>query len=84
MFKLVLIGGPIWYWHPNALTTSFIKSSDLHGKDVVLFGGNKAIAMMIGGASMLLAAIFLKRVYEPSVAELKAGRTIKEPQTAST
>jgi len=36
-YKLVLIGGPIWYWHPNALTTSFIKSSDLHGKDVVLF-----------------------------------------------
>ena len=36
-YRLVLIGGPVWYWHPNALTTSFIKTSDLRGKDVVLF-----------------------------------------------
>ncbi|MFH0798776.1 MAG: MFS transporter [Pseudomonadota bacterium] len=59
-----------------------IVCSLLAGPVVVLFGGNKAIAMVIGGASMLLAAIFLKRVYEPSVSDLRAGKTIKEPQAA--
>jgi flavodoxin len=36
-YKLVLVGGPVWYWHPNAVTNSFIQSHDFTGKDVVLF-----------------------------------------------
>ena len=27
-YKLVLVGGPVWYWHPNAVTNSFIQSHD--------------------------------------------------------
>lgn len=37
-------------------------------------GGDKATAMIFGAASMFLAALALKRVYEPSVKELKEGR----------
>ena len=36
-YKLVLVGGPIWYWHPNAITNSFLQATDFTGKDVVLF-----------------------------------------------
>jgi len=36
-YRLVLVGGPIWQWHPNAVTASFIQASDFTGKDVVLF-----------------------------------------------
>ncbi|HEY3352942.1 MAG TPA: hypothetical protein VGQ83_06815 [Polyangia bacterium] len=44
-YRLVLIGGPIWYWRPNALTTSFIDAADLRGRDVVLFHTNEGGAM---------------------------------------
>jgi len=36
-YDLVLIGGPIWYWRPSALTGSILRRSDLRGKRVVLF-----------------------------------------------
>jgi len=36
-YQLVLIGGPVWYWRPNAVTSSFLRGADLTGKDVVLF-----------------------------------------------
>jgi hypothetical protein len=36
-YELVLIGGPIWFWKPNALTSSFLRHADLRGKGVVLF-----------------------------------------------
>ncbi len=36
-YRLVLVGGPVWYWKPNALTWSFLETHDLTGKDVVLF-----------------------------------------------
>lgn len=36
-YRLVLIGGPIWYWRPNALSRSFVETHELTGRDVVLF-----------------------------------------------
>jgi maltose/moltooligosaccharide transporter len=44
------------------------------GPIVAASGGNKAVAMLFGALSMLLAALALKRVYEPSVKEVKEGR----------
>lgn len=39
------------------------------GPVVSWMGGNKAIALVLGGISMLLAAIFIQRVYEPNVTQ---------------
>lgn len=36
-YRLVLVGGPLWYWRPNAVSGSFLRASDLRGKRVVLF-----------------------------------------------
>lgn len=40
-YRLVVVGGPIWMWKPNAVTASFIRSNDFSGKDVVLFFTNQ-------------------------------------------
>lgn len=53
------------------------------GPIVAWGGGNKAIALALGGVSMLLAALFLKRVYEPHVAELRAGRVPQRAEVVS-
>ncbi|MBI2571042.1 MAG: hypothetical protein HYV63_28895 [Candidatus Schekmanbacteria bacterium] len=36
-YSLVLVGSPIWYWHPSAFIYSFCRNLDLSGKRVVLF-----------------------------------------------
>ncbi|HEY3447664.1 MAG TPA: hypothetical protein VGK67_15015 [Myxococcales bacterium] len=36
-YQLVLVGGPIWQWHPNAVSVSFLQNCDFTGKGVVLF-----------------------------------------------
>jgi hypothetical protein len=36
-YSLILVGGPIWMWHPNALTNTFLRRHEFGGKDVVLF-----------------------------------------------
>ena len=36
-YDLVVVGGPIWYWHPSAVAMSFLRQADLAGKAVVLF-----------------------------------------------
>jgi len=51
------------------------------GPIVTFAGGNKAVALLLGGVSMILAAIALKRVYEPSVNEQKEASL--EPDTAA-
>ena len=36
-YDLILVGGPIWYWRPNALSGAFLRRNDWAGKRVVLF-----------------------------------------------
>jgi flavodoxin len=36
-YGLVLVGGPIWQWRPNAVSASFLQANDFTGKAVVLF-----------------------------------------------
>lgn len=46
-----------------------IVCSLLTGPVVAMTGGNKAVALVLGGVSMLAGALLMKRVYEPSVTE---------------
>ncbi len=36
-YSLVILGSPIWYWHPTAVIFSFIKKHNLANKKVILF-----------------------------------------------
>jgi len=36
-YRLVFLGSPVWFWHPNAFIYSFIKNNDFASKKVVLF-----------------------------------------------
>ncbi len=90
-YRLVLIGGPVWYWRPNALTSSFIRGQDLTGKDVVLFytfeGGRmppevesewKSWVAGQGGKVIDLVGIDRKKLGEDGALEQEAERIAHE------
>jgi flavodoxin len=90
-YRLVLIGGPMWNWHPNAVTTSFIQASDFTGKDVVLFytfqGGvmssltettYKQLVTDRGGRVIDLVAINRKTLSADTTVAAEAERIAKE------
>ena len=94
-YRLVLVGGPIWQWHPNAVTASFIQASDFTGKDVVLFytfqGGKmsteteeqwKRMVTDRGGRVLEIIGIDRKRLLEGTTVAEEAARLASEHRAA--
>jgi hypothetical protein len=96
-YDLVLIGGPIWYWHPDAVVVSFIRHADLRGKNVVLFytfeGGAmsdeteaqwRAWASERGGVVRDVVGIDRKQLAEDADLGVEAERIVRERSAAWT
>ncbi|MGC4118715.1 MAG: hypothetical protein QM765_29985 [Myxococcales bacterium] len=96
-YRLVVVGGPIWQWRPNAVTASFLQANDFTGKDVVLFytfqGGTmspeteaawKKLVTDRGGRVLEVVGINRKDLPEGATVASEAERLAREKKDAWT
>jgi hypothetical protein len=94
-YRLVLFGGPIWYWRPDAVINSAIRSANLTGKNVVLFytfeGGGmsqsteaqwRAWVTERGGTVIDVVGIDRKRFSEDAALTAETARLVTERREA--